>query len=477
MGIGLIGILAAVVVVVVGTLIFFATTYQRCGANEFLIKSGKLFGSKTKVEGEAGTDFVEIVHGGGTFVIPLLQKIDKLPTRPFSINIPLDGALSQKNIRVSVPSSFTIRISTKNKAIMQNAAKSLVGANLEGIKKQADEIITGQLRAVIATMTIEQINSDRDAFMESIQKNVDTELNKIGLEIVNVNITDINDESGYIQALGKKAAEEAVQKALIDVAEQQKSGDIGVQTANKEKSIAVASQLAQAETGQKEAEARKRREVAALEAEAVTGENESKKKVATANAELAEIQAQAREREDVATANAATKILEAQKRTEQAKMEKEAIVLEEIEKKKVLIKAEAEAKAIETVALAKANAVKLEKEAEAEGIQKVLEAKAKGFDELFKTVGEEQKYLIPTMEVVKEMPSLVKAQADIMKNIKFEKIIVHDGGNGNGLAGFTNSLGKAMPQLHDLLKSAGIEAPAVLGKLVETGKPEKPAVQ
>lgn len=471
MGIGLIGLLAAIVVVVVGTLIFFSTTYQRCGANEFLVKSGKLFGAGNK------EDFVEIVHGGGTFVIPLIQKIDRLPTRPFSINIPLDGALSQKNIRVSVPSSFTIRISTKDKSIMQNAAKSLVGASLDGITKQADEIITGQLRAVIATMTIEQINADRDAFMESIQKNVDTELNKIGLEIVNVNITDINDESGYIKALGKKAAEEAIQKALIDVAEQQRSGSIGVETANKEKNVAVASQLAQAETGTKEAEARKRKEIAALEADAVSGENESKKKVATANAELAEIQAKAREREDVATANAATAILKAQKETEQAKMEKEAIVLEEIEKKKVLIKAEAEAKAIETVAKAKANAVKMEKEAEAEGIHKILEAKASGFEKLFKTVGEDQKHLIPTMEVVKEMPSLVKAQAEMVKNIGFEKIIVHDGAGGNTTANFISNLAKSMPQFHDILRSAGIDAPSSLGKLVETSKPDKPAVQ
>lgn len=471
MGIGLIGIVVAAVVVVVGTLIFFATTYQRCGANEFLIKSGKLFGTGNK------EDFVQIYHGGGTFVIPLVQKVDKLPTRPFSIGIPLDGALSQKNIRVSVPSSFTIRISTKDKAIMQNAAKSLVGANLEGIKKQADEIITGQLRAVIATMTIEQINSDRDAFMSAIQDNVDTELNKIGLEIVNVNITDINDESGYIQALGKKAAEEAVQKALIDVAEQQKSGDIGVQTAHKEKNVAVASQLAQTETGTKEAEAKKRKEIAVLEADAVTGENESKAQVATANAKLAEVQAEARRREDVATANAATEILKAQKETEQAKMEKEAIVSEEIEKKKVMIKAEAEAQAIRTVAQAKADAVKMEKEAEAEGINAVLQAKASGFEKLFQTVGEDQKYLIPTMEVVKEMPSLVAAQAEMVKNIGFEKIIVHDGAGGQTTANFIGNLAKSMPQFHDLLKSAGIEAPAALGKLIDTGKPEKPAVQ
>lgn len=463
-GIGLIGVVSAIAIVIVGTLVFFATTYRRCGANEFLIKSGKLFGK------ESTDDFVQVYHGGGTFVVPMLQKVDSLPTKPFPITIPLQGALSKKNIRVDVPSSFTIRISTKSKALMQNAAKSLVGQTFEGIRKQADEIITGQLRAVIATMTIEQINADRDEFMKAIEQNVNTELNKIGIEIVNVNITDITDESGYIAALGKKAAEEAVQQALIDVAIQQKSGDVGVETANTERNVAVADQQAQSATGEKEAESKKRREVASFESEAVAGENLSKAKIATANAELAEAEANAKEREDVATANAATAILKAQKETEQAKMEKEAIVSEEIEKKKVLIKAQAEAEAITVVAKAKADAVKLEKAAEAEGIQKVLEAKAKGFDELFKTVGEDQKHLIPTMEVVKSLPSIVEAQAKLVNGIKFEKIIVHDGAGGDATAGFVKSLAKAMPQIHDILESAGIEAPNMLGKLVGTDK-------
>ena len=90
----------------------------------------------------------------------------------------------------------------------------------------AKDILFGQLRLVIATMTIEEINSDRDKFLDNISKNVDSELKKIGLKLINVNVTDIKDESGYIEALGKEAAAKAINEAKISVAEQEKIGEI-----------------------------------------------------------------------------------------------------------------------------------------------------------------------------------------------------------------------------------------------------------
>jgi flotillin len=85
----------------------------------------------------------------------------------------------------------------------------------EQIQELAKDILFGQLRLVIATMTIEEINSDRDKFLDNISKNVDSELKKIGLKLINVNVTDIKDESGYIEALGKEAAAKAINEAKI----------------------------------------------------------------------------------------------------------------------------------------------------------------------------------------------------------------------------------------------------------------------
>ena len=92
---------------------------------------------------------------------------------------------------------------------MQNAAERLLGLKMSEIQELAKDIILGQLRLVIATMEIEEINADRDKFLLSVSNNVEIELKKIGLRLINVNVTDINDESGYIDALGKEAAAKA----------------------------------------------------------------------------------------------------------------------------------------------------------------------------------------------------------------------------------------------------------------------------
>src|SRR6185436_16401342 len=136
---------------------------------------------------------------------------------------------------------------------MNNAAIRLLRLNLEEIKQQAGDIIFGQLRQVIASMKIEDINRDRDKFLQSIQSSLEPELQKIGLVLINVNITDITDESGYIEAIGRKAASQAVQQAKVDVAEQEKLGQIGVAEAERERFIQVANASKLREIGTREA--------------------------------------------------------------------------------------------------------------------------------------------------------------------------------------------------------------------------------
>jgi len=138
------------------------------------------------------------------------------------VPIELDNALSRENIRVSVPTTVTAAISTEP-GLMKNAAIRLLGLTQEEIQNQAQDIILGQMRAVIATMEIEQINRDRQAFMGKVNEAVSSELEKIGLGLINVNIRDIEDESGYIEALGKRAAAEAINQALVDVMSQSRS--------------------------------------------------------------------------------------------------------------------------------------------------------------------------------------------------------------------------------------------------------------
>ena len=177
--------------------------------------------------GKARDKPTKTIHGGAAFVVPLMQDYAYLSLEPIQIEIPLRGALSFENIRVNVPSVFTVAIGTEP-AVMQHAAIRLLGLSVGEIRKQAEEIIFGQLRQVIASMGIEEINRDRDKFLEHIQQSLEPELTKIGLQLINVNITDITDESGYIDAIGQKAASEAIQKARGDVADNEKMGEIRV---------------------------------------------------------------------------------------------------------------------------------------------------------------------------------------------------------------------------------------------------------
>ena len=246
-------------------------------------------------------------HGGGKIVWPLIQHYAYLDLKPMTISINLEHALSQQNIRINVPSTFTIGISTAP-SIMSNAAERLLGLPTPQIEDMAKEIIFGQLRLTVASLTIEQINQDREAFLRMVSNNVDTELHKIGLYLINVNITDITDEADYIKSIGAKAAAVAIADATVDRAEAARDGAVGKAAADRAREIEVANNEAESDKGQKAAEAGRRVFVQQQEALAVEGENQSRASIAAYNADLAEKEAEALRRSEVARRNAQAEI-------------------------------------------------------------------------------------------------------------------------------------------------------------------------
>ena len=174
--------------------------YKRCPSDKLLVVYGR-----TGKSADGRNSTAAVYHGGGAFIWPVIQDYAFLDLKPMAIDVDLRGALSKQNIRIDVHSTFTIAISTEP-GTMINAAERLLGMQKQEISGLAKDIILGQLRLVIATMDIEEINSDRDKFLTAIQANLETELDKVGLRLINVNITDIQDESGYIKALGQEAA-------------------------------------------------------------------------------------------------------------------------------------------------------------------------------------------------------------------------------------------------------------------------------
>ncbi|MHB1349908.1 MAG: flotillin family protein [Desulfobulbaceae bacterium] len=502
---------AAFLILVVSTITFLASRYKRCPSDKILVIYGKVGVGQS----------ANCIHGGGTLVWPLIQDYAYISLTPMTIGIPLQKALSLQNIRINVPSTFTVGISTEPE-VMTSAAERLLHLSQQEIEEMAKEIIFGQLRLTVASLTIEQINQDRESFLEAVRKNVSPELNKIGLFLINVNITDITDESGYIDSIGKKAAAEAINQAKVDVAEQEKKGSIGEAeatrekeirvaenvaasekgkkkaeadqrifvmqqeaeatigeaAADREKEIKVAENLAESAKGQKKAEADKRIYVQQQEAEAVTGENRAKADIANADAELAVKQAAALQLGEVARREAEVEIQKAQYKAEQERLTAEEVVRQEIDKRKIEIAAEAEAEKTRREAKGQADAILLKYQAEAEGVRQVLESKAAGYLSLVQGCNGDAK-AAATLLMTEKIEQIVQLQVEAIRNIKIDKVTVWDpaGGSkdGTATANFLSGLVKSLPPLHDVAGMAGIELPKYLGEISSKDAPSAPA--
>ena len=455
------GVLVAIFVVIVNR-------YQRCPSNKVLV-----------IYGKTGKGASKCVHGGAAFVWPLIQAHDYLDLEPFVVPIDLTNALSQENIRVSVPTTVTAAISNQP-GIMQNAAVRLLGLTRPQIQAQAQDIILGQMRAVIATMKIEEINRDRQAFMAKVNEAVSVELEKIGLVAINVNIRDIEDESGYIVALGRRAAAEAINQANVDVAEQEKRGQTGVAERQRDTRVAVAAANANAEIGEATADRDKRKEVAGLEAEAVSAETEADAKKASyrANQRVAEEEARNRAESAARQADGAIRVAQelAQKEAEDARAKREAarlnaeiVVPANAQREKVVIAADAQKQQAIRIAEGEAHAKLAKMRAEGEGVQAILDGKAEGYRRLVEACqSADQAAALLLIEKFTEVASI---QAKAVQDLPIEKIIVWDGGgNGGGLSGLGGRLMGALPPMHELAKQVGLDLPEFLGRVANEAK-------
>jgi len=537
----LITVFAALIVFCV--LMLVMRQYKRCPSNRILVIYGKA---------GRGHEAANCIHGGARLVVPLVQDYGWLSLEPMQIEIPLRGALSMENIRVNVPSVFTVAIGTTPE-LMQNAAIRLLGLMAPQIKKQAEDIIFGQLRQVIASMLIEDINRDRDKFLEKIQTSLEPELRKIGLVLINVNITDITDESGYIEAIGQKAASQAIQKARGDVADNEKMGEIRVADARREKDIQVANATKLREIGTREAQREQAVRVAELDKEQQVGEQtaafqrqaqikdaeremairvadlDKQQKVAektaafqreaqTKNAEremrvqMADAEARAIEGENLAKAVIASsqaellvKQAEAYQLGESRKRQSEAAVLEtqhlalakaaqaeaqrieaekraaleapaKAEKARVVVAAEAEAERRRIEAEGQAAAIFAQLEAEARGQFEILAKKGQGLRQIIDACGGAQQAF--QLMMLEHFDNLVEASAKAISNIKFDKVVVWEGGGTNGTSATANwlhNMARTLPPMMQVMKDVGgVELPETLAQFAGV-KPAEPA--
>jgi flotillin len=492
---------ALIVLLLFSCMMVFVRRYKRCPSNRILVVYGKTSGGRS----------AKCLHGGGTFVMPLFRDYAYLSLDPMQIEIPLSGALSIENIRVNVPSVFTVAIGTDEET-MNNAAIRLLGLDPRQVMKLAEDMILGQLRQVIASMKIDEINKDRDTFLSKIQSSLEPELKKIGLVLLNVNIKDISDESGYIEAIGKKAASEAIQQATIDVAHQEKLGAIGVAAASKDRQIEVANNEKLRDIGTKDAERERAVRVAELDkertigeqkagfereasvreaervmriavaeanAKAVAGENKSKAEIAGTNAELRVREADAYQLGETRQRESQAKVLEAQYIAQAKAAEAQGRKIEA--EKRAELESLARAVKAQTIVDAEALAEKrrIEAEGEAAAIYARLAAQAKGEFEILAKKGDGLKRIIDAcggaqpafqMLMLEHIDALSKTAAQAISNVKFDKVVVWDGGSGkdgaNATGNFLRGMASSLPPVMNLMKDiGGVEMPAFFGKL------------
>lgn len=458
-----------IVAVLFVTFAAILSRYKRCPSDKILVVYGKTGKNKA-----GGVSSARCIHGGAAFIWPVFQSYAFLDLTPISIECNLTNALSKQNIRVDVPCRFTVGISTEAES-MTNAAERLLGQRLENIQDLAKDILFGQLRLVIATMDIEEINSDRDKFLANVSANVEAELRKIGLKLINVNVTDLRDESGYIEALGKEAAAKAINDAKKSVAEQNRFGEIGKAEADRDKDIRIAETVRDTRIRTSEANAT-----------AVEGENNAKISIADSDATRREREAEAARKaiaaEKVQSAKALEEAYQAEKEAETARAEREKatqtaniVIPAQIAKEKAIIEAEAEAERLRRQAKGEADAIFAKMDAEARGMYEILTKQAEGYDRIVKAAaGDPDKAVM--MLITDKLPELVKTQVEAVKNIKIDKITVWDGNNaGNGntsTANFISGMMKAVPPLNDLFNMAGLNLPTYLKGKTETPEAE-----
>lgn len=511
MGTVVLAALAAFVILMI--FISLVTWYRKCPSDRIMVIFGKTHGTKAAL----------CIHGGAKFVWPVFQDYGYISLRPLQIAVNLDNALCKQNIRINVPSVFTVGVSTSPE-IMGNAAERLFGQTPEAIAELAKDIIFGQLRLVIASMMIEEINADRETFLRAVEANVAEELKKLGLELLNVNITDITDESGYIKAIGQRAAAGAINKAKIDVAEETRKGSIGAAEAHKLERIAVSKAEAEAAAG--EADAERERRIAVKQAEAAAavgeagaerdqriavkqaeaeaaageagaerdrriavkqadsaatqGENISAIEIAQSNATRAEQEAEAYRRAEAARQIAAAQIEKAKYEAEADAQISRARLEEERQKAEVIVPAEISKEQIEIAADAEAEKTRREAKGVADAIYAKLEAEARGNYEILKAKGEGYKQIIAAcdndanaaskMLLIEKLQDIVALQAEAIKGIKIDKVTVWDGGSKSAdgkttTANFLSGMIQSLPPLHDVAGMAGLDLPDYLGKV------------
>ena len=468
-------IIAIAIIGILSGILVFARNYIKAEPNEALIFTGR----KDRATGRGW----RAVVGGAKLRIPVLERVSRISLETMNLpDVTVAKAWSKEGVPVTIEAVANVKVASESE-LLAKAVERFLGTSPERIKQIIKETLEGQLRDIIGVLTVEQLYQERDMFVQKVLEQSGDELAKVGVIIDIINIQDIRDEKGYLEALGRRRTAEVKRDARIGEAEADRDAMKRSETARREGEVVRSEQERQI------AEAEKNRDVAkqdyvgetlaatkTAEQQGPLAEAKARQEVVVEEQKVLEEQQKAREKVEAARAEA-----------EEQKYKAEKVVPADAEKQAAILEAEGQAAKILKVAEAQAKGIQLKLEAEAEGLRKKAEA--------WNTYGKAAQLNL-SLEAIK---AVAAAGADSIGQIQFEKVIALDSGAGGdgavnrmltaapaGLVKFLEQIEAATGiSLAELLKEVKsmkdgpAETTQIVGQKEDTGseepkKPKKP---
>ncbi|WP_368293098.1 flotillin family protein [Dehalobacter sp. TBBPA1] len=471
-------IIIVVVLIVLG-LVFWAR-YKTVGPDEAMIVTGSYLGRKNVHTDESGRK-IKIIRGGGAFILPVFQQAEFISLLSHKLDVTTPEVYTEQGVPVMADGVAIIKIGGSVEDVA-TAAEQFMGKPVEALDLEAQEVLEGHLRAILGTMTVEEVYRNRDKFAQEVQGVAARDLKKMGLQIVSFTIKDIRDKNGYLEALGKPriaavkrdaevAEAQAIRDARIQKAQADEDGqkaellrDTNIAEANKEKELKVASFKKDQDTAKAEAdqayniqEARSQQQVT---------EEQMKVEIVKKQKEIELEEKEILRREKQYDAEVKKKADADRYSVEQGAEATKAKNMREADALKYKIEAEAKANAeqkrLEGLAIADAEKAKGTAEAEVIRLKGLAEAEAKQkLAEAFAKYGEAAVLDI----IVKMLPELAAKVAEPLQSIN--KLTVVDTGNGQGAARLSNYVTSLMATAPEMLKSvSGVDLEQIMKRLM-----------
>ncbi|HSL77856.1 MAG TPA: SPFH domain-containing protein [Candidatus Limnocylindrales bacterium] len=411
------GVIPIFLIIIVAVLIvsYIGSRYKVAGANEALIVSGQ------RDRGPDGRRNLKVVRGGGVIVLPLVHKVGKLKLTARQINVSLADAVTRQGIKVAVQGVATVKIGADDESI-RNAAERFLEAHEEQVDSIVKNVLEGSLRSIVGTLTVEELNLDRQKFQQAVQDAAKGDLATSGLQIDSFTIQAIRDESGYMELIGQQETARRERDARMAKAAADQEAAVREAEAEQVKINAARDvSLRRAETETQTAAANARAAQAGPLAEA-----EATQEVTRKQTELAELDA-ARTQKELLTSTVRPAEAEAEAQVRRAEGEKQArIAAAQADAERVKLAGEAQARVVEVTAEATAKQTTLEGNAEAGIVLSKGEAEAKALAlraEAYRQFNEAA--IIQT--VLSMLPDIVRAAAEPMGNIDNLTVLSNDG--------------------------------------------------